>query len=396
MQVTSRTNENILLILDGCSAHCKIESDNIIITFLPPNVTSTSQPLDQGLISTLKRKYRLKMLEKMVQGKSVQDFIIARNQPRKKAGFKNGGLPDVMDTMKLLNEAWGSILPSTITKCWIRAKIVLLITLAAITNYNEEGESPNDDKVIANLCNTLSSVTLNQPSQNNTMNLKCKNKKNLEKNILNWVNIENNVYNLQDIIMEIDKDDTNDSRKEEEHELNILKNNSMNEMNLITYNSQSWTNQITYNLQGGTNEITYNLQSSTNEIGYNLQGGNNEIRYNLQGGTNEITYNLQDRTNEVGYNLQGGTNETLCNLQGGTNKIPNHSQSGTNNIGKNSQGSKQNNPSVYQELFCLTEEIVPKMMLIENELKKEIYELNDFFKTFENIQKYLQRKKNET
>jgi transposase-like protein len=60
-----------LLLLDNCSAHPDEEtliSDDHLITarFLPPNVTCLIQPMDQGVLETLKRHYRKSLLRYFV------------------------------------------------------------------------------------------------------------------------------------------------------------------------------------------------------------------------------------------------------------------------------------------------------------------------------------------
>ena len=58
-----------VLVLDNCSAHPNedelvSEDQKIVAKFLPPNVTSLIQPMDQGVLESLKRCYRRKLLEK--------------------------------------------------------------------------------------------------------------------------------------------------------------------------------------------------------------------------------------------------------------------------------------------------------------------------------------------
>ena len=50
---------NVALIIDNCPAHPVIENlKSITLYLLPPITTSASQPMDQGVIWSLKSKYR--------------------------------------------------------------------------------------------------------------------------------------------------------------------------------------------------------------------------------------------------------------------------------------------------------------------------------------------------
>ena len=77
-----------VLVLDNCSAHpeaSELVSDDgkIIAKFLPPNVTSLIQPMDQGVIEALKRRYKKKLLRGVIiaddRGDSLLDYIKSVN-----------------------------------------------------------------------------------------------------------------------------------------------------------------------------------------------------------------------------------------------------------------------------------------------------------------------------
>ncbi|CAD6216098.1 GSCOCG00011289001-RA-CDS, partial [Cotesia congregata] len=58
----------ILLIVDNCPAHCKVDNLKFIkLVFLPPNVTSVLQPMDQGVIKSLKTHYRKLLVVHLLQ-----------------------------------------------------------------------------------------------------------------------------------------------------------------------------------------------------------------------------------------------------------------------------------------------------------------------------------------
>jgi len=60
--VRSRTRSPVILVVDNCGAHPKIECDGVTICSLPPNVTSVHQPLDAGIIECLKRRYKNRLI----------------------------------------------------------------------------------------------------------------------------------------------------------------------------------------------------------------------------------------------------------------------------------------------------------------------------------------------
>ena len=54
----ARQRRHILLLIDNAPSHIVDEYSNIKIQFLPPNTTSKIQPLDQGIIRSVKCAYR--------------------------------------------------------------------------------------------------------------------------------------------------------------------------------------------------------------------------------------------------------------------------------------------------------------------------------------------------
>ena len=56
---------NVALVIDNCPAHTHIDNLKAIkLSFLPPNATSKTQPMDQGVIRSLKAKYRNNVVRK--------------------------------------------------------------------------------------------------------------------------------------------------------------------------------------------------------------------------------------------------------------------------------------------------------------------------------------------
>lgn len=105
----NNTTPKALLIIDNCSAHNESISfdtnDGLIkVIFLPPNVTSEIQPLDQNVIMSIKNKYRKIFLQKLlINEQSIMDSIKKMT---------------LIDGINILAEAWDQVDPNLIFKSW--------------------------------------------------------------------------------------------------------------------------------------------------------------------------------------------------------------------------------------------------------------------------------------
>ena len=85
----ARQRHHILLLIDNAPSHIIDEYSNINIQFLPPNTTSKIQPLDQGIIRSVKCAYRktiqvqycfrVENYEEVKQIMQSFDFVVAVN-----------------------------------------------------------------------------------------------------------------------------------------------------------------------------------------------------------------------------------------------------------------------------------------------------------------------------
>lgn len=97
----------ILLLVDNCPAHPVVSNLKCIkLVFLPPNVTSVLQPMDQGVIKALKTQYRklqvLHMIQNIENSKDIKSF-------------------SVMDAIIMISEAWKKVTQTTIANCFRHA-----------------------------------------------------------------------------------------------------------------------------------------------------------------------------------------------------------------------------------------------------------------------------------
>ena len=101
-------NKNCNIFIDNCRAHPPVTSYNlkrIKVYFFPPNITSVCQPMDMGIIASLKTNYKTKLSrDKTVCLKNNSKFNVS-----------------VLDAMCILDKSWKDVKESAIIKCFTKA-----------------------------------------------------------------------------------------------------------------------------------------------------------------------------------------------------------------------------------------------------------------------------------
>ncbi|XP_021695234.1 tigger transposable element-derived protein 4-like [Aedes aegypti] len=113
-QRMSDEDRKILMFVDNCTAHPKIfleKLKSIKLVFFPPNATSVLQPLDLGIIKSLKHYYRYELVKERIHSMEIdqehQDIT-------------------VLDARKLVSKVWSvKVKAETIQNCFRKAGFVL-------------------------------------------------------------------------------------------------------------------------------------------------------------------------------------------------------------------------------------------------------------------------------
>jgi hypothetical protein len=94
------------MLVDNCPAHPNIQSlRSVTLVFLPANTTSTTQPMDCGVIWSLKTHYRKQLMK---------ELLISHDA---KLPFQ----PNLMIALHWLRNAWNSVTKETIVNCFNKA-----------------------------------------------------------------------------------------------------------------------------------------------------------------------------------------------------------------------------------------------------------------------------------
>ncbi|KAJ8893916.1 hypothetical protein PR048_006517, partial [Dryococelus australis] len=102
-------NGNVLLILDCYATHTAhgLQLNNVTLMFLPANTTNIMQSLDQGIIHTVKRLYRSRLVKYLIHQLEQQKC----SQPKW----------NVLDAMRNIIMAWDSVSADTIQNCFAKS-----------------------------------------------------------------------------------------------------------------------------------------------------------------------------------------------------------------------------------------------------------------------------------
>ena len=93
--------------------------ENIFIFYLPSNLTAVLQPMDQGIIRSLKSKYRYLFTKELC----LKALPFLQNDSQNLTTFNLKEFIKTKDAIDLLRTAWYSVESSTIVNCWIKSGI---------------------------------------------------------------------------------------------------------------------------------------------------------------------------------------------------------------------------------------------------------------------------------
>lgn len=103
----------VLLILDNAPAHIHPDLENahpnVEVLFMPPNVTTALQPMEQGIIKAFKSHYTQELYRNACQ------HLDANPDSTMVDFWKSVTICDVIDYVKV---AWGRVSQATINNCW--------------------------------------------------------------------------------------------------------------------------------------------------------------------------------------------------------------------------------------------------------------------------------------
>lgn len=97
------------------SPHPSLELSNVKFMLLPPNTTSKLQPMDAGIMQTVKLLYRKQFLRQVL-------FELDKDETETAPDVAKS--VDLLDAMLWVKRAWRDVKPSTIKRCFAKCGFV--------------------------------------------------------------------------------------------------------------------------------------------------------------------------------------------------------------------------------------------------------------------------------
>ena len=145
-------NRQVLLFVDNCSAHPKIQPKNIRLVFFPPNVTSLWQRMDMDVVYSLKTNYKNGLQRRKIQSLNV--------------GLDAHPI-NLLDAIFLLKKTWlDGVTASVIVNCFRKAGFSMNLrepeVLCITDQENEEAEPAvyTDDSLLTSAPMEGENITL--------------------------------------------------------------------------------------------------------------------------------------------------------------------------------------------------------------------------------------------
>ena len=121
-----RQKRKMLLFLDNVTCHPHITMSNVELVFFPANTTSLTQPMDQGVIRSLKVHYR----------RFVLHFLVAKMDSCSNVTELTKSI-DVLKEINRVAQAFKKVLSSTVQKCFAHAGFGLPTEDSFEENYDD-------------------------------------------------------------------------------------------------------------------------------------------------------------------------------------------------------------------------------------------------------------------
>ena len=125
-------NRHVFLFLDNATCHPHIKFSNVWLAWFPPNTTSVSQPMDQGIIRNVKVHYRKLLMQSLLAN---MDCTPSSSELTRTVS--------VLDAVIWISQAVQGLLQETVTRCLEKAGCFTGEVTASVENENDQQDLKN-------------------------------------------------------------------------------------------------------------------------------------------------------------------------------------------------------------------------------------------------------------
>ena len=153
----------MFFFLDNATCHPHIKLSNVRLAWFPPNTTSVSQPMDQGIIRNVRVHYCKLLMQSLLA-----------NMDCTSSGSELTRTVSVLDAVIWISQAIKKLLSETATRCFEKAGFFTGEVTASVENENDQQELQNcmNEAAFSN-CNAEDYINIDKDVQigPNTMDI---------------------------------------------------------------------------------------------------------------------------------------------------------------------------------------------------------------------------------
>lgn len=164
-EVRRFTSDPVALLMDNCAGHdpnCIDPTGQVDVYFFPPNVTSVYQPLDQGIIASVKAVYKREMVGRLVEAYGKYDELqeVASRAKKGRKGLQFGCPATILDAAQIIQKSWKNLSLDTIVRCWKRANCLPHSLEELVSSSNaRKPTAPHESAPARSVCDILSTIS---------------------------------------------------------------------------------------------------------------------------------------------------------------------------------------------------------------------------------------------
>lgn len=163
-RVHSITTDKVALNIDALASHDDVDDEQLLLIALPPNTTAVFEPVDDGVIQSLKMRIKKLLLTGVVHYLDAGSEA-PRPTSRTTVALANSGRTTMLYVARTVAEEWAAMTLETPPRCWLKARCLLVPHEADITRLHDHyhhADAPEMSIVVADIALALRRATLTE------------------------------------------------------------------------------------------------------------------------------------------------------------------------------------------------------------------------------------------